>query len=69
MTKTLVSGVKSSGTLHIGNYFGAMRQFVEGQHSYQSFVFIADLHSLTTVHNKEELQKSTFDLACAYMAI
>lgn len=69
MTKTLVSGIKSTGTLHIGNYFGAMRQFVELQHTYEPFVFIADLHSLTTVHNKEELQKSTFDLACAYMAI
>lgn len=69
MTKTLVSGIKSSGTLHIGNFFGAMRQFVELQHTYEPFVFIADLHSLTTVHQKEELQKSTFDLACAYLAI
>jgi len=69
MTKTLVSGIKSTGTLHIGNYFGAMRQFVDLQNTYQPFVFIADLHSLTTLHNKEELQKSSFDLACAYMAI
>lgn len=69
MTKTLVSGIKSTGILHIGNYFGAMRQFIELQHAYQPFVFIADLHSLTTVRNKEELQKSTFDLACAYLAI
>ncbi|MEX0933277.1 MAG: tryptophan--tRNA ligase [Candidatus Paceibacterota bacterium] len=69
MTKTLVSGIKPTGTLHIGNYFGAMRQFVELQHTYQPFVFIADLHSLTTIHSKVELQRSTFDIACAYLAI
>ncbi|MEX0909923.1 MAG: tryptophan--tRNA ligase [Candidatus Paceibacterota bacterium] len=69
MTKTLVSGIKSTGRLHIGNYFGAMRQFVALQNDYDSFVFIADLHSLTTVHNKEELRKNTFDLACSYLAI
>jgi tryptophanyl-tRNA synthetase len=69
MTKTLVSGIKSTGRLHIGNYFGAMRQFVSLQNDYNSFVFIADLHSLTTLQNKEELQKSTFDLACSYLAI
>lgn len=69
MKKILVSGIKSTGELHLGNYFGAMQQFVNLQSEYESFVFIADLHSLTTVQNAEELQRLTFDIAAAYIAI
>ncbi len=68
--KILVSGVKPTGDLHIGNYFGAMRQNIELSNGddYESYVFIADYHALTTVKNKEEMKKDTFDLACAYLA-
>lgn len=69
MKKILLSGIKSTGQLHIGNYFGAMRQFVNLQNEYDSYVFIADLHSLTTVHDAEKMRKSTFDLASAYLAV
>lgn len=69
MKKILLSGIKSTGQLHIGNYFGVMRQFVGLQNDHRSFIFIADLHSLTTVQDAKKMQEMTFDLAVAYLAI
>lgn len=69
MKKVLLSGVKPTGRPHIGNYFGAMKQFVELQDSYQSNIFIADLHALTTIQNKEELEENTFDMILDYLAV
>ncbi len=68
MQKVLLSGIKPTGTLHIGNYFGAIKQFVDMQHDYDSHVFIADLHALTTVRDAAELRKNVFDIAAAYIA-
>jgi tryptophanyl-tRNA synthetase len=67
--KVLLSGIQSTGRPHIGNYFGAMKQYVDLQDQYDSKIFIADLHSLTTVQNKEELSQNTLDLAIDYLAI
>lgn len=67
--KTLVSGVKPTGRPHVGNYFGAMKQFVDLQDTYQPLVFIANYHALTTVHDKETLSRDSFDLALDYLAI
>lgn len=67
--KILLSGVKPTGKPHIGNFFGAMKQFVELQDIYESYVFIADLHALTTVQNKEELEKNTLAVVLDYLAI
>jgi len=67
--KILLSGIKSTGRPHIANYFGAMKQYVDLQDEYESRIFIADLHSLTTVQNKEELSRNTLDLAIDYLAI
>lgn len=67
--KTLISGVKPTGRPHIGNYFGAMKQFVDLQSSYKSFIFIADLHALTTVQNREELEENSVGVLLDYMAI
>ena len=67
--KILVSGVKSTGRPHIGNYFGAMKQFVDLQDEYESYIFVADLHSLTTMQNGEELAQATRDLVLDYLAI
>src|SRR3990167_3599234 len=67
--KILVSGVKPTGRPHVGNYFGALRQFVELQHEYQCFIFIADLHALTSVQNKEELENNSTGVLLDYMAI
>lgn len=67
--KILLSGVKPTGRPHIGNYFGAMKQFVELQNSYQSYVFIADLHALTSIQDKKELEENTVGVILDYMAI
>lgn len=67
--KILVSGVKPTGRPHIGNYFGAMKQFVSLQDSYDCLIFIADLHALTTVQNAAELKENTVDVAIDYLAI
>lgn len=67
--KILLSGVKPTGRPHIGNYFGAMKQFVDLQKQFDAFVFIADLHALTKTSTKEELSQNTLDLAIDYIAI
>jgi len=67
--KILLSGVKPTGTVHIGNYFGAMKQFVEMQNDHESYVFIADYHALTTVQNKAKMSQGIIDVALDYLAI
>ena len=65
----LVSGVKPTGRPHVGNYFGAMKQFVDLQDTYQSFVFIANYHALTTVHDSAALSRDSLEMALDYLAI
>lgn len=67
--KVLLSGVKPTGRVHLGNYFGAMKQFVDMQDKYENYIFIADYHAMTTVQNKEELSQSIIDVALDYLAI
>jgi tryptophanyl-tRNA synthetase len=70
--KVLVSGIKPTGDLHFGNYFGAMRQNIElgNMEEYESYIFIADYHALTSMKGDrvEKLKSSTIELACAYIA-
>jgi len=67
--KILLSGVKPTGRPHLGNYFGAMKQFVDLQDEYRSYIFIADLHALTTTRDPKQLKQDTLDLAIDYLAI
>lgn len=67
--KILLSGVKPTGRPHIGNYFGAMKQFVDLQDQYESFIFIADLHALTTTRDPQQLKQDSLDVAIDYLAI
>lgn len=69
MSKILLSGLKPTGEPHIGNYFGAMRQFVDLQNTHDSFVFIANYHALTSVQDRALLEKLTMDVAVTYLAI
>ena len=69
MKKRLLSGVKPTGRPHIGNYFGAMKQFVDLQDDYESMIFIANYHAITTMQNGSDLSASTLDLALDYLAI
>lgn len=73
MKKVLLSGIQASGDLHMGNYFGAMKQNIEisNKSEYDSYVMIADYHALTTLHSKEsaeKLRRSTLQVAAAYIA-
>ncbi|VAW31868.1 Tryptophanyl-tRNA synthetase [hydrothermal vent metagenome] len=67
----LLSGIKPTGDLHIGNYFGAMRQQVELFKSgkYRCFIMVADYHALNTMQNAEEMRRRTKELVMAYIAI
>lgn len=67
--KILLSGVKPTGRAHIGNYFGALRQFVDLQDTYQSHIFVANYHALTTVRDAEKLRNYTLDIVLDYLAI
>ncbi len=58
----ILSGIQPSGALHIGNYFGAIRQYVALQHGNDAFYFVADYHALTSVRDAEKLRKYVFDV-------
>lgn len=67
--KTLLSGVKPTGRPHIGNYFGAMKQFVDMQDEHHAIYMIADYHALNFIQNKKELETGILDLALDYLAL
>lgn len=65
---TVLSGIRSTGHLHLGNYFGALRNFVNIQDKYNCFFFIADLHSLTTHPKPEDFHASVRIILSEYLA-
>src|SRR5262245_19970118 len=65
----ILSGVQSSGQLHIGNYYGALRQFIELQNEGQALYFIANFHALTSVRDGELARKLTLECAAAFVAL
>jgi len=65
----LTSGIKPTGRMHLGNYLGAVKNWVELQNQYQCSFFIADLHALTIDISQEAIKKQTFDLAVDLLAI
>ena len=67
--KRILSGVQSSGKLHIGNYFGAIKQHIELQNDNECYYFIADYHALTTVQDPAVLRERVFDAAVDYLAL
>ena len=67
--KILLSGVKPTGRPHIGNYFGAMKQFVDMQNDYNCMCFIADYHALNFIQDAEEMKQQIIDLTIDYLAI
>lgn len=67
--KRLLSGVKPTGRPHIGNYFGALKQFVDLQAEYESFVMVADYHTLNFVQNAAEMRDLSWNLVIDYLAI
>jgi tryptophanyl-tRNA synthetase len=64
----VVSGIRSTGNLHLGNYFGAVKNFIEMQNSHQTFFFIADFHSLTTHPTPHHLHQNVKQVLAEYLA-
>jgi tryptophanyl-tRNA synthetase len=65
----VLSGIQPTGRFHWGNYFGAIRQYIDLQHDNQGYYFIADLHALNTVRDKKELQGYVWDAALDLLAL
>ncbi len=68
MKKRIFSGAQPTGNLHIGNYLGALKNWVALQAEYESFFCIVNLHAITLPQNPEILRQKTFDLARIYLA-
>jgi tryptophanyl-tRNA synthetase len=66
--ETVVSGIRSTGNLHLGNYYGAVQNFVRMQHDYNCFFFIADYHSLTTHPTPDDLHGNVKQVLLEYLA-
>lgn len=65
----VLSGIQPTGRFHWGNYFGAIRQYIDLQHNEQAFYFIADYHALTTVRNPDELRLYTREAAVDLLSL
>jgi len=69
MKETVVSGIRPTGKLHLGNYFGAVANFLKMQHEYNCYFFIADIHSLTTHPTPADLHNSVKQVLAEYIAV
>ena len=68
MKETVVSGIRPTGNLHLGNYFGAVKSFLQMQNDYNCYFFIADWHSLTTRPKPENIVNSARTILAEYLA-
>lgn len=68
MKKRLFTGLQPSGTLHIGNYFGSLRPFLDIYEDYESFLMVADLHALTSLKDAGALRENTINIVKDYLA-
>lgn len=65
----VVSGIQSSGALHLGNYFGALRQHITLHQDHPAYYFIVNYHAMTSVSDADELRRHTLDAAITYLAL
>ncbi len=65
----VLSGIQPTGRPHWGNYFGAIRQYIDLQHGNEAYYFVADLHALTTVRDAERLRQNTLNAALDLLAL
>lgn len=66
--KRMISGIKPTGKLTLGNYIGALKQFIKYQDEYEMYIFLADLHALTLPIEHDELLKNSEDILALYLA-
>jgi len=67
--KRLLTGLQPSGTLHIGNYFGVLKPFIEQYEEYESFLMVADYHALTSLKDPQVLRQNIYDVVRDYLAV
>jgi tryptophanyl-tRNA synthetase len=65
----ILSGIQPSGRLHLGNYYGALHQFIQLQSEGEALYFIANLHALSTVRDAQSLREHTLEAALAYLSL
>ncbi len=68
MKQRIFSGIQPSGTLHLGNYLGAIKNWIALQEKYESIFSVVDLHAITVPQNPDELRKKTIEMAKIYLA-
>ncbi len=68
MRQRILSGIQTTGDLHLGNYLGAIKNWVALQETYDSFLFMADLHAITVPHDAATLAETTYKTAALYLA-
>jgi tryptophanyl-tRNA synthetase len=66
--KVLFTGIQPTGLLHIGNYYGAIRNWIELQYKYKSYISVVDLHAITIEYDPEEMKNNVFELALGLFA-
>jgi tryptophanyl-tRNA synthetase len=66
--KVLFTGIQPTGLLHIGNYYGAIRNWVELQHRYETYISVVDLHAITIEYDPKEMRNNSFELAMGLFA-
>ncbi len=67
--KRLLTGLQPSGALHIGNYLGALKPFVDTYTQYESFLMVVDYHALTSLKNSGQMRQNTLDVVRDYLAV
>ena len=65
----VLSGIQPSGALHLGNYFGALRQYVALQDEHECYFFVADYHAMTTVHDGPTLRRNSLEVTADFIAL
>ena len=65
----ILTGLQPSGDLHLGNYFGSLKQMIKSQDNSDMFIFIANYHAMTSIKNSKELKQNTLKAAAAYLAL
>ena len=68
VSKRIISGVQPTGSLHLGNWLGAIRNWVDLQKNHETFVCVVDLHAITVPHDQNSLEKNTLSTAALYIA-
>ena len=68
MKKTLLTGLKPTGSLTLGNYIGSIKQMVNNQDEYNSYLFVADMHAITVSTDRDVLHKNIRDFMALYLA-